>query len=243
MVNRLILFLIFSNANHCFSQELIQLVQVDSIAILFENDSSQTLSYRVALNRLKKYAKSNYQLTLKAFTDTKGSKNYNANLSQKRLDFVTEKLTTAKFTNIKSTKSFGEASRSLKSDSLNRRVDIIIERLDTVKLNAKVLLMINFSGGSDMFLTESRPIVIDLGKKLMAFTSISIELHGHVCCENDQELSLKRVERVKKELIKAGIDPKRIEIFGHSNTQPIGDDNTPAGQAKNRRVEVIFKEK
>ncbi len=103
--------------------------------------------------------------------------------------------------------------------------------------------MINFHGGTDEFVLGSKPIVNDLAKKLKAFPSISIELHGHVCCENDQVLSLKRVEKVKNELVSSGIDPKRIETFGHSNTQPIGDDTTLQGQAKNRRVEVIFKEK
>ncbi len=89
MVKRLILFVLLSNANYSFSQELIQLVQVDSVAILFLSDSANSTSYQAPLNKLKKYAKGKFELTVKAYTDTKGSLKYNSTLSQKRLDFVT----------------------------------------------------------------------------------------------------------------------------------------------------------
>ena len=51
-------------------------------------------------------------------------------------------------------------------------------------------------------------------------------------------LSLARAESVKSYLVSQGVDAARIRVAGKGSAQPVADNATAAGRAKNRRVEV-----
>jgi outer membrane protein OmpA-like peptidoglycan-associated protein len=57
---------------------------------------------------------------------------------------------------------------------------------------------------------------------------------------NNQGLSEARAEAVAKVLATGGIDAGRMSTEGKGQTQPIGDNHTPAGKAKNRRVSIYL---
>ncbi|MEO6353415.1 MAG: OmpA family protein [Burkholderiaceae bacterium] len=54
----------------------------------------------------------------------------------------------------------------------------------------------------------------------------------------NQKLSIRRAEAVKAYLISTGIDASRVYTEGKGETQPVADNKTAAGRAKNRRVVV-----
>ncbi len=56
-----------------------------------------------------------------------------------------------------------------------------------------------------------------------------------------QELSLSRADAVKRELINAGIDEKRLSTIGLGNIYPVATNKNELGRARNRRVEVWLK--
>jgi OOP family OmpA-OmpF porin len=51
-------------------------------------------------------------------------------------------------------------------------------------------------------------------------------------------LSEKRAESVKAYLVGKGIEANRIATSGKGSANPVGDNKTAAGRAKNRRVEI-----
>jgi len=89
--------------------------------------------------------------------------------------------------------------------------------------------------------SESQPEI----KRLVAFLKknldINIEISGHSDNIGDQnyniELSQRRADAVKNELIKYGIEIERINSFGYGESQPINDNSTKEMRAANRRVE------
>ncbi len=54
----------------------------------------------------------------------------------------------------------------------------------------------------------------------------------------NQKLSLKRAEAVKAYLVSKGIEKNRVYTEGKGEKQPVADNKTSAGRAKNRRVEI-----
>ncbi len=70
---------------------------------------------------------------------------------------------------------------------------------------------------------------------------IIVEISSHTDSQGDsaynQELSQKRAQKVVDYLIKKGIEESRLVAKGYGETQPIADNDTPEGRAKNRRTE------
>ena len=58
--------------------------------------------------------------------------------------------------------------------------------------------------------------------------------------EYNQSLSESRAQSVQQILLDGGIAAERMEIKGYGESKPIADNDTPSGQAQNRRVEIVL---
>ncbi len=69
---------------------------------------------------------------------------------------------------------------------------------------------------------------------------LMIEAHTDNVGDDDrnEELSENRADAVKAYLVSKGIAEDRIETEGYGESMPIADNNTAAGRAKNRRIEL-----
>ena len=56
--------------------------------------------------------------------------------------------------------------------------------------------------------------------------------------EHNSQLSKQRAEVVRDYLVSIGVDPKKVDAIGAADANPIADNSTKEGQAKNRRVEI-----
>ena len=54
----------------------------------------------------------------------------------------------------------------------------------------------------------------------------------------NQKLSVRRAEAVKAYLVTKGIEKNRVYTEGKGEKQPVADNKTAEGRAKNRRVEI-----
>ena len=72
----------------------------------------------------------------------------------------------------------------------------------------------------------------------------NIRIEGHTDSSGSDSfnlnLSQKRADAVKELLVDYGIISSRIEAIGMGESLPVADNNTEAGKAKNRRVDIII---
>ncbi len=72
----------------------------------------------------------------------------------------------------------------------------------------------------------------------------NIRIEGHTDSSGSEDLneklSKKRADAVKQLLIQNGIAAERISAIGQGEAHPVASNNTEAGKAKNRRVEIIL---
>ena len=89
---------------------------------------------------------------------------------------------------------------------------------------------------------EGKAKLDDLVSKLKGIALEVIIAIGHTdsigSVEYNLKLSVRRAEAVKAYLVSKGIEPNRIYTEGKGKSQPIADNRTAEGRAKNRRVEI-----
>ena len=89
---------------------------------------------------------------------------------------------------------------------------------------------------------EGKAKLSDLVEKVKAINLEVIIAVGHTDSVGtdayNQKLSMRRSAAVKAFLVNAGIDRTRIYTEGKGEKQPVADNSTDEGRAKNRRVEI-----
>ena len=109
---------------------------------------------------------------------------------------------------------------------------------EKVTLAADVL----FDFDKSVLKPEGKAKLDDLANKVRAINLEVVIAIGHTesigSDAYNQKLSVRRAEAVKAYLVSKGIEPNRIYTEGKGKSQPIADNRTAEGRAKNRRVEI-----
>jgi outer membrane protein OmpA-like peptidoglycan-associated protein len=105
-------------------------------------------------------------------------------------------------------------------------------------------VQINFETGSATISSSSYETLDQIYTSAQAAEGLKVGIYGHTdntgSADKNQVLSEQRAESVKQYLLKKGLDAARLESKGYGDTQPIGDNHTAAGKAKNRRVQIVL---
>lgn len=103
-----------------------------------------------------------------------------------------------------------------------------------------------FAPGSADVSSRARPLFADIAAALNKVPG-QVVVSGHtdnvpirsLRYPSNWHLSKDRAENVR-ELLAATVDPKRLSAEGRADTEPVADNGTAAGRAKNRRVEITL---
>ncbi len=113
---------------------------------------------------------------------------------------------------------------------------------EDVKKITKIASAIYFETNKDKLKPVSLPQLDALVEILKKYEGANLSIEGHTDSQGDDAynmtLSQKRCESVKAYLMSKGIFESRLTAQGFGETQPIGDNKTAEGRAKNRRVEL-----
>lgn len=107
----------------------------------------------------------------------------------------------------------------------------------------KVALQVNFATDKTEILPESQPQIEQVVQLLKDGPALKLAVNGHTDNSGDaahnQALSEGRAKAVVAALAAKGIDASRLVAKGHGDTQPVADNGSEQGKAKNRRVELV----
>ncbi|WP_297834189.1 OmpA family protein [Thermomonas sp.] len=100
-----------------------------------------------------------------------------------------------------------------------------------------------FASGQAELTPEAGASIRALGIYLAAIPGGAIQVVGHTDSQGaaaaNQTLSDRRAQQVRATLVAAGVARTRVSASGAGATQPVADNGSAAGRAKNRRVEII----
>lgn len=137
---------------------------------------------------------------------------------------------------------------------------LIVERVDTIYINEPNVNRISDQDANRVLDLASRKLEFEHDKAIILKKSygelesltnlmlirqdLRIRLDGHTdnngTDEYNMTLSKNRVQAVKEMLVSNGVDANRIDLYYYGESNPIADNDTEEGQAKNRRVEMHF---
>jgi outer membrane protein OmpA-like peptidoglycan-associated protein len=106
---------------------------------------------------------------------------------------------------------------------------------------------ISFDTGRADIKPNLRPILDQFASGLATQPNTELQIIGHTDntgsdAVNDP-LSVQRAQSARNYLVARGVDPARIAIAGRGEREPIADNSTEAGRARNRRVEIFLGER
>lgn len=111
----------------------------------------------------------------------------------------------------------------------------------------ETLVPVTFELDSDALKPESNGLLDEVADAIRTMPQVRrVRVDGHTDESGDSEynldLSRRRALSVKAYLVKKGVDPGRLDTLGHGRDQPVSDNATEEGRARNRRVEFILLE-
>jgi outer membrane protein OmpA-like peptidoglycan-associated protein len=109
-----------------------------------------------------------------------------------------------------------------------------------VKFDSGIL----FDTGMAELKTEAQSNLQNLATSLKNNPQTNILIIGHTdntgTAKYNMDLSIKRAMAVKSYIIAANVDASRLSTQGKGELEPISDNNTAEGRARNRRVEIVI---
>lgn len=105
---------------------------------------------------------------------------------------------------------------------------------------------VSFDVGKANIKPKMRPVLDDFAQNLKTYPETTVRIVGHTDSTGsdaiNNPLSMNRAASARDYIVRQGVKPNRIEIDGRGSGEPIADNRTAQGRARNRRVDIFVGE-
>jgi OOP family OmpA-OmpF porin len=119
----------------------------------------------------------------------------------------------------------------------------VFREADTIILR---MVGLNFDSGDDQLKPENFDLLAKVEKAIDVFPRSELTIEGHTDSHGgdvlNQKLSQERAESVQQYMVNAmRIPTYRLIATGYGETQPVSSNETEAGRARNRRIDIVIR--
>ncbi len=115
--------------------------------------------------------------------------------------------------------------------------------MQELEKKGRVAIYIHFATDSAELDGKSAPVIAEIVSLLRENPALKVNIEGHTDssgdADNNLKLSAQRAAAVMDALVDAGIAKPRLTAQGFGASRPVADNDSEAGRAKNRRVELV----
>ena len=101
---------------------------------------------------------------------------------------------------------------------------------------------LDFETGSATLKPTSAEQMKNIAEIMKAYPKVALKIGGYTDNVGNADANLKlsrtRAENTMQELVKLGVDAKRLEAEGYGEKHPVADNATEEGRQKNRRIDL-----
>ena len=131
-------------------------------------------------------------------------------------------------------------------EQATRGTGVEVTRTADNRLKINVPNDVSFSTNSAAIRPEMRSVLDPFANSLQDDPAARIEIIGHTDSSGsdavNNPLSQERAQSVRDYLTGRGVAGSRIQTAGRGEREPVADNGTEAGRARNRRVEIFLRE-
>ncbi len=106
---------------------------------------------------------------------------------------------------------------------------------------------LDFETGSATLRPTSAEQLRNIAEIMKAYPKVALKLGGYTdnvgSPDDNLKLSKLRAQNTMQELVKLGVDAKRLEAEGYGEMHPVADNSTEDGRQKNRRIDILVTRK
>ena len=139
-----------------------------------------------------------------------------------------------------------QEERRIAMEQATRGTGVDVTRTQDNQLKVNIPSDISFDTGSATIKPNMRGVLDPFANSLKDDPNARLTIIGHTDSTGsdavNNPLSIERAQSVRDYLAARGVSPARFEVAGRGEREPVADNNSDAGRAKNRRVEIFLRE-
>ena len=137
--------------------------------------------------------------------------------------------------------------KKLAMERATRGTGVSVVQTSDNQLKLNIPSDISFDTGRADIKPNLRPILDQFANGLANQPNTEVRIVGHTDSTGsdaiNDPLSMQRAQAARDYLAGRGVDTRRILIAGRGSREPVADNSTEAGRARNRRVEIYLGER